>query len=58
MDPEAFREESEWRRRLEEEYLRYHSEFRSLSRRIPAAGWRSEYVEEIRALGYDTVLGD
>ncbi len=51
-------EESEWRRRLEEEYLRYHSEFRDLKRRIPAAGWRAEYVEEIRALGYETVLGD
>ena len=56
--PDAFRDESEWRRRLEEEYLRYHAEFRSLRRRIPAAGWRAEYVEEIRALGYDTILGD
>ena len=58
VDPAAYREESEWRRRLEEEYVRYHREFRQLNRRIPAAGWRAEYVEEIRALGYDTVLGD
>ena len=54
----AFREEAEWRRRLEEEYLRYHREFRELRRRIPAPGWRAEYAEEIRDLGYDTVLGD
>ena len=58
VDPDAYHEESEWRRRLEEEYLRYHREFRELHRRIPAAGWRAEYVEEIRSLGYETVLGD
>ncbi len=58
VDPEAFREESEWRHRLEEEYLMYHHEFRERSRRIPSPGWRSEYVEEIRDLGYDTLLGD
>ena len=56
--PDAAREEAEWRRRLEEEYLRYHAEFRGLHRRIPAAGWRAEYVEEIHSLGYETVLGD
>ena len=28
VDPDAFREENEWRRRLEEEYLMYHREFR------------------------------
>jgi hypothetical protein len=56
--PEAFREEQEWRERLEMEYLRYHHEFRERNRRIPAPGWRSEYAEEIRALGYDTTLGD
>ena len=56
--PEAFREEAEWRHRLEEEYLRYHAEFRNLHRRIPAPGWRAEFTEEIRALGYDTSLGD
>jgi hypothetical protein len=58
VDPDAYREEAEWRGRLEEEYLRYHLEFRNLHRRIPAAGWRAEYVEEIRALGYETSLGD
>jgi hypothetical protein len=58
MDPEAFEEEGARRRRLEEEYLRYHREFRERKRRIPSAGWRNEYVEEIRALGYDTLLGD
>jgi len=58
VSPDAAREEAEWRRRLEEEYLRYHAEFRGLRRRIPAAGWRAEYVEEIRALGYETILGD
>ena len=58
VDLDAFRQENEWRRRHEEEYLRYHREFRARSRRIPHPGWRSEYVEEIRALGYDTVLGD
>jgi hypothetical protein len=58
VDPEAFREEDEWRRRHEEEYLRYHREFRSRSLRIPQPGWRAEYVEEIRSLGYETALGD
>ncbi len=58
IDPELFQEETRWRQRLEEEYLRYHSEFRQRSRRIPAPGWRSEYVEELRALDYDTLLGD
>ena len=58
IDPDVFREETTWRHRLEEEYLRYHREFRERKRRIPSAGWRSEYVEEIRALGYDTLLGE
>lgn len=58
VDPEAFKEENEWRHRLEEEYLMYHHEFRVRHRHIPAPGWRSEYVEEIRDLGYDTQLGD
>ena len=58
VDPDAFREENEWRHRLEEEYLMYHHEFRERHRRIPAPGWRSEYAEEIRDLGYDTLLGD
>ena len=32
------------RARLEEEYLRYHREFRDRKRRIPSAGWRAEFV--------------
>jgi hypothetical protein len=56
--PEVFREETTWRARLETEYLRYHLEFRARQRRIPHAGWRAEYVEELRALGYDSQLGD
>ena len=58
VDPELFGEETRWRERLEEEYLRYHQEFRQRARRIPEPGWRSVYVEELRALGYDTLLGD
>jgi hypothetical protein len=58
VDPDVFREETAWRERLEEEYLRYHKEFRDRKRRVPAPGWRSEYTEELRALGYETLLGD
>ncbi|HXF50714.1 MAG TPA: hypothetical protein VNM43_03405, partial [Dehalococcoidia bacterium] len=58
VDPVAFAEEDNWRRRLEEEYLSYHQWFRERNIRIPDPGWRSEYVEEIIALGYDTLLGD
>lgn len=58
VDPEVFAEETKWRDRLEEEYLRYHKEFRDRKRKVPTPGWRSEYVEEIRALGYQTLLGD
>lgn len=58
VDPDTFAEETEWRERLEEEYLRYHREFRQRQRRLPHPGWRSEYVEEIIALGYATLLGD
>ncbi len=58
VDPDAFREETEWRERLEEEYLRYHQAFRDRAQRIPNAGWRGEYIEEITSLGYPTKLGD
>lgn len=58
VDPDAFAEESASRQKLEEEYLRYHGEFREQHRRIPEPGWRSEYVEEIYDLGYETLLGD
>ena len=56
--PEVFHEESEWRRRLEEEYLSLHRWFRQHGLRIPDPGWRAEYVEEIVELGYTTILGD
>ena len=46
VDPDAFREEAEWRDRLEEEYLQYHRAFRDRRQRIPNPGWRAEYVEE------------
>lgn len=58
VDPEIFKEEDEWRHKLEEEYLTYHRWFRENNRRVPNAGWRSEYVEEIATLGYKTLLGD
>lgn len=58
VDPDVFAEEDAWRRRLEEEYLSYHRWFREHNIRTPNPGWRSEYVEEIVALGYTTVLGD
>lgn len=58
VDPEVFEEEDGWRRRLEEEYLSYHRWFRERGLRIPNPGWRSDYVEEVLALGYTTLLGD
>ena len=58
VEPEIFKEEDEWRKALEEEYLGYHRWFRDHNVRIPNAGWRSEYVEEIVGLGYKTLLGD
>jgi hypothetical protein len=58
FDAEAFAEEDQSRRRLEEEYLTYHRWFREHGLHIPEPGWRSEYVEEILELGYPTLLGD
>lgn len=58
VSPDAFDEESALRQQLEEEYLRYHREFRERQRPIPHPGWRSTYVEEIVELGYETLLGD
>ncbi len=57
-DPAAFAEEDEARRRLEEEYLTYHRWFRDHGMRLPDPAWRAEYVEELVALGYSTLLGD
>jgi hypothetical protein len=56
--PDVFAEENEWRRRLEEEYLSYHTWFREHHCRIPDPEWRSHYVEEIIGLKYATLLGD
>jgi hypothetical protein len=56
--PDVFEEENIWRRQLEEEYLSYHRWFRERGIRIPNAHWRSEYAEEVIALGYTTLLGD
>jgi hypothetical protein len=56
--PDVFAEEDAWRRQLEEEYLSYHRWFREHGLRVPNAGWRSEYVEEVITLGYTTLLGD
>jgi hypothetical protein len=58
FDPELFLDENRRRERLEQEYLSMHSWFREHSAPIPDPGWRSEYVEEIIALGYKTLLGD
>lgn len=58
VDPELFEEEDSWRRWLEEQYLKIHSWFREHNIPIPNPGWRSEYVEDIIALGYPTLLGD
>lgn len=58
VDPELFREEDAWRMKLEEEYLQLHRWFREHRVPIPDPGWRSEYVEDVIALGYTTLLGD
>lgn len=56
--PKAFEEERVSRVRLEEEYLTYHRWFREHHVRVPDPSWRAEYVEELLALGYPTLLGD
>lgn len=58
VDPEVFADEDRRRSRLEDEYLTLHKWFRDHGKRVPDPGWRSEYVEEIIALGYTTQLGD
>ncbi len=58
VDPELFKEEDSWRVRLEEEYMVLHRWFREHNRPIPDPGWRSQYVEDVIALGYTTLLGD
>jgi len=56
--PDVFVDENERRDKLETEYLALHAWFRQHGCSIPDPGWRSEYVEEIIALGYQTRLGD
>jgi len=58
VDPDLFREEDSWRLKLEEEYLQLHRWFRERGQSVPDPGWRSQYVEEVIALGYSTLLGD
>ena len=58
VDPDTFREEDGWRARMEEEYLRIHRWFRDHNVRVPDPGWRSQYVEDVVALGYTSRLGD
>jgi len=58
VDPDLFREEDGWRMRLEEEYLQLHRWFRERNVPVPDPGWRSQYVEEVAALGYTSLLGD
>jgi hypothetical protein len=58
VDPDLFEEENNWRRYLEEQYLKIHAWFRERRSPVPNPGWRSEYVEDIVALGYPTALGD
>jgi hypothetical protein len=58
VDPQIFAQETAWRRYLEEQYLSFHRWFRERGLRIPNAAWRSDYVEEIIALNYETLLGD
>jgi hypothetical protein len=58
VDPELFKEEDSWRMRLEEEYVQLHRWFREHHRPIPDPGWRSQYVEDVIGLGYQTLLGD
>jgi len=58
VDPELFKEEDSWRMRLEEEYLQLHRWFREHHAPLPDPGWRSQYVEDVVAMGYTTLLGD
>ena len=58
VDPDLFEEEDSWRRYLEEQYLKIHHWFRERHLGIPNPGWRSEYVEDLIALAYPTLLGD
>ena len=58
VDPDTFREEDGWRARMEEEYLRIQRWFRDHRVRVPDPAWRSQYVEDVVALGYTSRLGE
>ena len=58
VDPDTFREEDGWRAQMEEEYLRIHRWFRDHRVRVPDPAWRSQYVEDVVALGYTSRLGE
>ena len=58
VNPELFSEEDNWRRYLEEQYLKLHRWLRERSIAVPNPGWRSEYVEEVIGLGYSSLLGN
>ena len=58
MEPDLFAEEDTWRRYVEEQYLKIHAWLRERHISVPDPGWRSEYVEEVIAAGYATLLGD
>jgi hypothetical protein len=58
VEPELYEEEDSWRRYVEEQYLKIHGWLRERRIPIPGPGWRSEYVEEVVAAGYTTLLGD
>jgi hypothetical protein len=58
VDPDLFEEEDNWRRYLEDQYGKIHNWYREHRIPVPNPGWRSEYVEDLIALGYKTQLGD
>jgi hypothetical protein len=58
LEPDLFEEEDNWRRYVEEQYLRAHAWLREHHVAVPSPGWRSEYVEEVISAGYTTLLGD
>ena len=57
-EPDLFEEENSWRRYVEEQYLKLHAWLRERQITIPNPGWRSEYVEEVIAADYTSLLGD
>ncbi len=58
VEPDLFEEENSWRRYVEEQYLKLHAWLRERRITIPNPGWRSEYVEEVIAADYTSLLGD